>query len=339
MSQVTEMPAQPTTAEHTPIETAITVPSRRYISTEPIPMPFLSRLPSLCMTDQSHEQQDPVHSEIPIAAATLQSSSDDRAAEDHADTTHTLNVELPFTGILKSHRLLISGKIRTTHVNIDISSEELRSLDLGFTLVSNTGVQRSPTRAEVRLMREIYPEIQEVIHLPPFLVVVCIKLPKTTPMSIAGLPCYFTLDRTDIPLLGKFCRGEPMQIGTYSPPFQLPDFETRKLILQTLSQYRVRSIGWLTTRWLLEVDNPDETTQASLPSVLNGLITSYRPYCRPVEHSLTRTKLPTRLVIDNTNYAPLLHAGMLLDDVEIYVSDCSDAQQNGYRCRLELYTS
>jgi hypothetical protein len=27
------------------------------------------------------------------------------------------------------------------------------------------------------------------------------------------------------------------------------------------------------------------------------------------------------------------------NNVEIYVSDCSDAQQNGYRCRLELYTS
>ena len=33
-----------------------------------------------------------------------------------------------------------------------------------------------------------------------------------------------------------------------------------------------------------------------------------------MEHSLTRTKLPGRLVIDNTNYGPLLHAGMLITD-------------------------
>lgn len=314
MSHLTETPAQQMTAEYTETDTAIPPPSRRDISTMPVLMPFASQLPSPCTTDPSYEQQHPIQADIPIAAATLPLSSADRAAEDRTDTTDALNVELPFTGILKYHRLLISGKIRTADVSLDVSSEELRSLDLGFTLVSNTGVQRSPTRAEVRLMREIYPEIREVIHLPPFLIIVCMKLPKTTPMSITGLPCHFTLDRTDIPLLGRFCRGEPTQIGTYSPPFKLPDSETRKLILKTLSQYRVRSIGWLTTRWLLEVDNPDETTQASLPSVLNGLITSYRPYRRPVEHSLTRIKLPSRLVIDNTNYAPLLHAGMLLDD-------------------------
>jgi hypothetical protein len=315
ISQIAETPVQQMRAEDPIIGTAIVPPSRRDISTNPVITPLAPQLPSVWMVDQPREQQHPVQSPLQIPKTTFPSPSDDKTTEeDSADTNDALTLELPFTGNLKSDHLLILGKIRTAHVSKDISSEELRSLDLGFSLVSNTGAQRSPSRAEVRLMREIYPEIREVIHFPPFLIIVCTELPKVTPMSIAGLPCHFTLDRTDLPLLGQFCRGKPMQIGTYSPPFKLPDSDTRKLIVKTLSQYRVHSVGWLATRWLLEVDNPDETTQASLPSVLNGLLTSYRPYHQPIEHSFTRARLPGHFMIDNTNYVPFLHAGMLLSD-------------------------
>ena len=165
------------------------------ISRDPIFAPLLSLVTII-------DRPCPAETHTQMAIATPEPPSADRVAlQNYNDTSPALNVELPFTSILKSYPLLILGTIRSLHVTQEIISEELRSLDLGFNLVHDTGVQRSPSCAEVRLLREVYPEIREVIHFPPFLIVVCTTLFKATPMSIAGLLCHFTLDRTDIPLL------------------------------------------------------------------------------------------------------------------------------------------
>ena len=69
---------------------------------------------------------------------------------------------------------------------------------------------------------------------------------------------------------GEHCRGPPLQVGELTPESILPWFETRKLILKALAHLRVRSLGWAGTRWLLEVDEPDEFTKLSLPRLING---------------------------------------------------------------------
>jgi len=139
------------------------------------------------------------------------------------------------------------------------------------------------------------------------------------------LPCHFTLDQNEIPLVCQFCRGPPAQIGSSCPPWILPDFTTRKAILESFIPQRVRRVGWLGSRWILEVENPDETTVASLPRVLNGLLVSYHEFVRiPLrEHGITHTKVSLGNVFDNTNYAPRMHAGMLLTDGDtITTSGC-----------------
>jgi hypothetical protein len=177
-------------------------------------------------------------------------------------------------------------------------------LDLGFSLVKPEpgNVQRSPSISEVKIMRLLYPTLRNVIHFPPYIVLVTDSIPESVPRSLCGIPAHFTMDDNDIPLRGEHCRGPPLRIGEATPVWILPSFETRKMIIKSLSTQRVRSLGWGGTRWLLEVENPDESTRTSLPRMINGLITSYRTYPQSSEYGLHRAKIPTSVQIDNTDY-------------------------------------
>ena len=198
-----------------------------------------------------------------------------------------------------------------------------KSIEMPFTLVSETGVQRHPLRHEVRMLRDIWPEIRTVILMPPYLTLFCDTIPLTTPKTIAGVPCHFTRDENDIPLHGTFCRGEPIMIGEKQDVWVLPTHSTRVSILEFLAPLGVCSIAWLGTRWLLEVDSVTEDTKKQLPCLINGLVASFRQYAKPKDHSLSRAKISASIDFDDTNYFPHLHAGMLLSDGErITTSGC-----------------
>jgi len=187
-------------------------------------------------------------------------------------------------------------------------------IEMGFSLVSPGYVQRSPTKNEVAIMRGLFPDVRRVLHMPPYLTLVCETLPEIRPHLIAGIPCHFTTEPNGIPMQGEWCRGPPLELGIPTPLWKLPSLDTRKEIIKNLAPHGVRSIGWMGTRWLLEVENPDSSTKAVLPRTINGLVSSFRPFKRPEPHSLTRSKIPSSLQIDNTNYHPRLHAGMLVTD-------------------------
>jgi len=196
-------------------------------------------------------------------------------------------------------------------------------VEMPFTLVSNAGVQRHPLRHEVRMLREIWSEIRMVILIPPYLTVVCDTVPLTIPQTIAGVPCHFTLNEDDIPLQGTFCRGKPIVIGEKQEAWVLPTHATRIAILESLAPFGICSIVWLGTRWLLEVETVTKDTKHQLPSLINGLVASFRQHFEPKQQSLSRAKIPSAINVDDSNYFPQLHAGMLLSDGErITTSGC-----------------
>jgi hypothetical protein len=203
------------------------------------------------------------------------------------------------------------------------ATQNPKSIEMPFTLVSEKGVQRHPLRHEVRMLREIWPEIRMAILMPPYLTLVCDTIPSTAPKTIAGVPCHFTLKENDIPLHGTFCRGKPITIGDNQDVWVLPTPSTRVSILEFLAPLGVCSIAWLGTRWLLEVNSVTGDTEQRLPCLINGLVASFRRYAKPKEHSVSRPKIPTLINFDDTDYFPHLHAGMLLSDGErITTSGC-----------------
>ena len=76
-------------------------------------------------------------------------------------------------------------------------------------------------------------------------------------------------------------------------------------------KYGVRSVAWLGTRWLLDVESEDIYIKRNLPWKIKGLVTSYRHRSIFREHSF-RNILPSRIQVDNTDYYPNLQAGVLL---------------------------
>lgn len=189
--------------------------------------------------------------------------------------------------------------------------ETINSVDMGFTLIDDKNMQRSPSIEEVKLICDIYPGVSDVLHFPPYLRIVCDTLPEQIPRTLAGIPCRFTTKSNEIPLQGTFCRGPAISVGSVCPPWILPTFDTRIKIAQYLVSQGVRSVGWFGTRWLLEVESGDDNTTWNLPRKINGLIASYRCLPSSKQHSM-RHILPSQNTIDNTDYFPNLHAGMLV---------------------------
>lgn len=118
-------------------------------------------------------------------------SSEHAIVTSDAYFSESLIPQLTIKGVPGSFYDLFAGS-RTVEA-ITRASSELKSIDVGFNLVDHSRVQHSPTRDEVRLIRQIYLQIRQFLHIPPFLAFICEQLPEIIPKSIAGLPCYFTL--------------------------------------------------------------------------------------------------------------------------------------------------
>ena len=174
-----------------------------------------------------------------------------------------------------------------------VIQDTINSIDMGFKLVDENNIQRSHSVGEVKVICEVFPGVSDVLHFPPYLRILCDKLPERIPRTLAGIPCYFTTKFDEIRLKGTFCRGPAISVGTICPPWILPSFDTRKRIAQHLVNHGVRSVAWLRTRWLLEMEVDDSHTARKLPCKINGLIVSYRCLLYPKEH-LQRHILPSR---------------------------------------------
>jgi hypothetical protein len=57
----------------------------------------------------------------------------------------------------------------------------INSIDMGFTLVDQNHVQRSPLMAEVRSIRDIYRGIRDVLHFPPYYASFAIQCQNKSP--------------------------------------------------------------------------------------------------------------------------------------------------------------
>jgi hypothetical protein len=105
----------------------------------------------------------------------------------------------------------------TTHVKLDF--ELFRS-----------GEQRTPSTEQFRAIMSLFPTCISVTFSPPFLIVVCTKLPiKPWPVTVAGLPLYLTADHDASPInLGKNSRGPKISIDTTLLRWQTPDLQAFK---------------------------------------------------------------------------------------------------------------
>ena len=78
--------------------------------------------------------------------------------------------------------------------------ETINSIDMGFTLIDEMNMQRSPSIEEVKLICDIYSGVSDVLHFPPYLRIVCDILSEQIPRILVGIPCRFTTKSNEIPL-------------------------------------------------------------------------------------------------------------------------------------------
>jgi hypothetical protein len=80
---------------------------------------------------------------------------------------------------------------------------------------------------------------------------------------------------------------------------------------------RATEVGWLGTHWVILVENPDQDTKFKLPRTVAGLIVSYIADEKHHEHSLQK-EIPAKYHLDNSDYYPHLHGGMMISDGNIF---------------------
>lgn len=201
-------------------------------------------------------------------------------------------------------------------VPISLSTSYPRDIELPFSLIDNFHRIRGPSVEEATIIIEIFPTAYAV-HVS--LTVVCTSVPNIAlPTSIAGIPCVFTDDENKMSnLQGTVCRGPHTWSDCEYPLFELPPFTDRVDILRELMPAGATELGWLGMRWVVLIENPDEDTQHKLPRTIAGLTVSYIPDEKNQEHSL-RQKITAKYVLDNADYYPHLHGGMMISDGNVF---------------------
>jgi len=189
---------------------------------------------------------------------------------------------------------------------------------------------RGPTAEEASIIMEMFPTAHIVHVSPPYLTVVCTSVPKMSlPTSIAGIPCVFTDDENTMSdLQGTVCRGPHMLSDREYPPFKLPPFSDRVEILRELMSAGATEIGWLGTHWVILVENPDQETKFKFPRTIANRVVSYITDEKHHEHSL-RNKIPSKYLLDNSDYYPHLHGGMMISDGSIFSTSGIPVQHPG----------
>ena len=193
------------------------------------------------------------------------------------------------------------------------SPKYLRSIEMPFTLLNVDHTQRTPSPEESLQILSIFPGATHLRHFPPHLIIVLNPLPEQPlPAAIAGVPCYFTTEETDLgPLAGNICSGPDLFPHMKLPLWQLPDYEMRVKILEQLIPVGVRSLGWAGTRWIMfDLDSSPEI-HLRLPRTIAGIISTYMLFDVPREPAL-RKLFPISTLYDNSDYFPNMHAGMML---------------------------
>jgi len=218
-----------------------------------------------------------------------------------------------------SNHLFQKVDIWPSTVPLPLATSYPRDIELPFSLMDSRHRMRGPNAEEATMIMEIFPTAHTIQVSPPFLTVVCTSIPKIPlPTSIAGIPCVFT-DNENVmsDLQGIDCRGPHMLSDREYPLFELPPFADRVEILRELMSAGATEIGWLGTRWVIMVENPDEETQTKLPRTIANLVVSYIPEEKHHKHSLRR-KSPEKYLLDNSDYYPYLHGGMMISDGTIF---------------------
>lgn len=191
-------------------------------------------------------------------------------------------------------------------------------LVLDFSLISNDGELRHPTRKEAEEILSMFPTAYAVGFSPPMLVVRLREYPpKPWPISIAGLPAWFTTDN----------EAEPIQFGVPGrqhgilentlPIWHPPSQSFFKVIVEAFQQdfgVSVFSVMWMGSWFLITI--PNEIQPKLLPSKISGLLATYSYPGATGNHQLQqaayRAVVPTQTVRGETDYQPILRPGVMV---------------------------
>jgi hypothetical protein len=185
-----------------------------------------------------------------------------------------------------------------------------------FSLKSSDGTMRHPTTAESDLIIALFPTTYSIGFLPPVLVIRCTKLPpKPWPVTIAGVPAWFTSDESTYPIpLGMVGLKGNALADHVLPLWKTPTTSEFSKVIEALNHdfgVEPLSVLWTGTRFLITI--PIGTNCHNLPGLIMGLLATYKypDTNHPTEAALRWTE-PSFGIRDETNYYPNLRPGVML---------------------------
>ena len=153
----------------------------------PSPTPFQSKLEKMHLTSPTAGTSKLVlPATVPLptyspdksnlsAASTSTSAPPIQTAQGKEGIRHSFEQEL-------GKVLMTSPDLSTVNLNMTedgVSPQQtINSIDMGFTLINEKNMQRSPSVEEVKVICDIYPGVSDVLHFPPYLRMVCYTLPE-----------------------------------------------------------------------------------------------------------------------------------------------------------------
>ncbi|KAI5780476.1 hypothetical protein EDC01DRAFT_730687 [Geopyxis carbonaria] len=162
----------------------------------------------------------------------------------------------------------------------------------------------------------LFPDTIAITFSAPFLVVRCRKLPPMPwPISIAGVPLWFTKDLAALPIefgmpgLGRevsFTSAVLSHLKVHTA-----EFESLMIILRYRFNVEILSILWTGNRYLITV--PGVTEIRRLPENMMGLLITYK-YADDEDRisAVVAHRKLANVVRDDTDYTPHLRPGVMM---------------------------
>jgi hypothetical protein len=146
-----------------------------------------------------------------------------------------------------------------------------------FSLKASDGTMRHPTTAESDMIMALFPTTFSVGFLPPVLIIRCVNLPpKPWPVTVAGVPAWFTSDEDTYPVPLGMTGLKGKALADYALPlWKTPTTSEFTKVLESLHHdfgVEALSVLWTGIRFIITI--PIGTTLGRKSSSIRRLATS-----------------------------------------------------------------
>lgn len=199
--------------------------------------------------------------------------------------------------------------------------EHTRHVQMPFTLYRD-GRQNEPSLEEMQAIMALFPTCTKLQFCPPFMAIVCSTLPpKPWPVTVAGIPVFFTSEPDQLPMdIGITSHGPKVTIDVNVQRWVTPGLTAFKEIFKmfNLMKANIHELHWIGWGFIALGATPPEDWRSQLPPMINKIRIGYVWGEQIGTDKAVRRQVPVGQITDDVIYNTLRPGIMIASKVDAF---------------------